>query len=47
MTNRIAVVLAVLILIAIGLDFQLNGSEGSLFLGRKLSSLIEWLAFWR
>ena len=47
MTDRIAVVLGLLILIALGLDWQVYDWQGTVFLSRKLSGLIEWLAFWR
>lgn len=47
MTNQIAIGLGILILIALGLDFGLQGGEGTLFLFRKLLELIHWIAFWR
>ena len=47
MTNPIAAVLGVLILIALAVDVMLYGAENLLFLARKLAELIEWLAFWR
>ncbi len=47
MTNRIALVLGLLIVAAIAVDVALNGSAHMIFLAKKLDELIEWLAFWR
>ncbi|MGR3467685.1 MAG: glyceraldehyde-3-phosphate dehydrogenase [Shimia sp.] len=47
MTNRLAIIFAVLIIGAILADVILNGSEASLFLLRKMMDLIDWMAFWR
>lgn len=47
MTNSIALVLGFLIVGGIGLDWFLFGSEHLIFLGKKFTDLIEWVAFWR
>ncbi|WP_198586183.1 hypothetical protein [Roseovarius salinarum] len=47
MTNKLAIILGVIILILLAMDFQYFGLEGTLFLARKLMALIEWMAFWR
>ncbi|WP_371224522.1 hypothetical protein [Roseovarius sp. 2305UL8-3] len=47
MTNTLAIGLAALILLALGLDYMLFEWGNTVFLGRKLIELIEWLAFWR
>ncbi len=47
MTNRLASLLALLLLAAILLDVWLYGSEHLVFLGKKFLELIEWMAFWR
>ncbi|WP_417254174.1 hypothetical protein [Celeribacter sp.] len=47
MTNPIAVGLAIVILIALALDFGINAGAGSLFLAREFIRLIHWVAFWR
>ena len=47
MTNRIAFVLGLLIVGALVVDYIFYGTEHSVFLGKKLTDLIEWLAFWR
>ncbi len=47
MTNRIALVLGLTIVVAIVLDMALYGTEHMVFLGKKFFDLIEWLAFWR
>ena len=46
MTNRLAAILFVLILAAIGTDLFM-GWGATLFLLREWEHLIEWLAFWR
>ncbi|WP_205389214.1 hypothetical protein SuNHUV7_35120 (plasmid) [Pseudoseohaeicola sp. NH-UV-7] len=47
MTNRIAIVLGLIIVGAILLDVFLYGSEHLIFLGKKFAELVEWIAFWR
>lgn len=47
MTDRIALFLAILVLTAIVVDIGVFGTQHTVFLGKKLSDLIEWLAFWR
>ncbi|MEX0339783.1 MAG: hypothetical protein AB3N11_12175 [Arenibacterium sp.] len=47
MTNRIAIVLGALILIAVVLDILIFGNEHVIFLGKKLLEFIDWIAFWR
>lgn len=47
MTNRIAFVLGLIILGAIVFDYVTYGTEHTVFLGKKMTELIEWLAFWR
>ena len=47
MTNRIACVLALIILAAIAGDVMLYDADHLVFLAKKLAELIEWLKFWR
>ncbi|MEX3315138.1 hypothetical protein [Sulfitobacter sp. PS-8MA] len=47
MTNRIAIVLALLIIAGIVIDGYIYGSDHMIFLGKKFFALIEWMAFWR
>lgn len=47
MTNSVAAVLGLFILGAIALDLYLYGTEHMIYLGKKLTELIEWMAFWR
>lgn len=47
MTNKIAIVLAVLILITIATIAVLYGQAPFIFLGKRLLDLINWIAFWR
>lgn len=47
MTNIIALVLGLLIVVAIIADFLYFGTDHGLFLAKKFTDLIEWLAFWR
>jgi len=46
MTNRIAIVLGMLIIGAVMLDGFLFSSEHFVFLSKKMAEMIEWLAFW-
>ncbi len=47
MTNQIAVILGLVIIVALGLDLLIFGSEHIVFLGKKLFAAIDWIAFWR
>ena len=47
MTNIIALVLGLLIVAGIAADYLYFGTEHGLFLAKKFTDLIEWLAFWR
>ena len=47
MTNRIALVLGLLLIGGVALDMGLNDSQSLVFLGKKLFDLTEWMAFWR
>lgn len=47
MTNRIALVLGLIIIGAIVVDYVYYGTEHIVFLAKKMNELIEWLAFWR
>lgn len=47
MTNRIAIVLVLLIAAGLAYDVLRNDHGGMVFLVRKLMDLIEYLAFWR
>ncbi|WP_198389278.1 hypothetical protein [Roseovarius faecimaris] len=47
MTNRIALILGLLILGGLALDAYFLNWANTLFLARKLADLIEYLAFWR
>lgn len=47
MTNQIAIGLGLLLIVGFGLDAALYDGANLLFLMRKLSDLVEWLAFWR
>lgn len=47
MTNTLAVILGLMILAGLALDATLNGSAGSLFLAKKFTMLLGWVAFWR
>jgi len=47
MTNRSAVILALIIIGAIALDVTLFGAANLLFLGKKFADMLEWMAFWR
>jgi len=47
MTNRSAFFLGLILVIAITIDVMLYGSDHVIFLGKKLTELLEWIAFWR
>ena len=47
MTNQLAIILGLFIVTALGLDYVFADWAYTLFLGRKLNDLIEYLAFWR
>ena len=47
MTNRSALILALLLIAAITIDVMLYGSQHVIFLSKKFTDLLEWLAFWR
>jgi uncharacterized membrane protein YobD (UPF0266 family) len=47
MTDRIALSLAVIIVLLILADVTLNGAAALTFLLRKLVDMIEYVAFWR
>ena len=47
MTNRIALFLAGFLIAAITLDVVVYGSDHIIFLSKKLTELLEWMAFWR
>lgn len=47
MTNKLAIVLIVLIVAGVSLDFYFYGENHLVFLGKKFFDLVEWLAFWR
>jgi hypothetical protein len=46
MTNRLAVILALLIAGGLALDMAMGWGLG-LFLARRFADLVEWMAFWR
>lgn len=46
-TDRLALILALVLILAFGLDFQLNHGGVTIFLARKLADLVEFLEFWR
>lgn len=47
MSNRLALIIALVILAVIVLDFALLKGAASLFLARRFVVLIDWLMFWR
>jgi hypothetical protein len=46
-TNRIALVLAVLVLAAFAFDYLVTDGKLTVFLGRSLLSIVEVIAIWR
>jgi hypothetical protein len=47
LTDRIALVLGLVILLAGASDVALNDGIALMFLLRKFTDMVEWLAFWR
>ncbi|MCF6443623.1 hypothetical protein [Nereida sp. MMG025] len=47
MTNKLAIILGLLIVGALFWDHQWNESTATLFMARKFLEMIEWVAFWR
>ncbi len=47
MTNSIALGLAVAVVGALAADVFLNDARASVFMGKEMLLLIEYLAFWR
>ncbi|UWQ13458.1 hypothetical protein K3556_10925 [Aliiroseovarius sp. M344] len=47
MTNQIALVLGILILVLVGADLLLADGSSLVFLSKKFLEFTEWLAFWR
>jgi hypothetical protein len=46
-TNRLAIILGSLLIAALVIDMILFGTEHVVFLAKKFTELIEWVAFWR
>lgn len=47
MSDRLAIIFAALIALAIGLDVMLNQSFATMFMLRKTADFVEYLSFWR
>ncbi|MDZ4096618.1 MAG: hypothetical protein U1D35_17100 [Paracoccaceae bacterium] len=47
MTDRIALILGALLVVAMAVDILANSGAALIFLGQKLAGLVEYLAFWR
>ena len=47
MTNKISIVLGLIIVMAIAIDMILFGTDHMVFLGKRLFELIDLVAFWR
>lgn len=47
MTNKSAILLAGVIILALIVDRLLNDGTATLFMLRKLAGLVEYFAFWR
>lgn len=47
MTNRLAVILFLVILALLAFDYVAYDWANTIFLLRKATAFIEWLAFWR
>jgi hypothetical protein len=47
MTDRIALVLALIIAAAVAFDFWQNDAQVLMFLARKMLALVDYVIFWR
>ncbi|MBV7409993.1 glyceraldehyde-3-phosphate dehydrogenase [Maritimibacter sp. DP1N21-5] len=47
MTNRVALILFLVVALAFAGDLILNEGAATLFLAKKLYDLLDWIAFWR
>ncbi len=47
MTNRIALILGLILAALIAFDVVLHDGRTMIFLSKKLIELLEWIAFWR
>ncbi|SMO57681.1 hypothetical protein [Paracoccus laeviglucosivorans] len=47
MTNRIALVLGLMVIAMFAIDSAFFAGSLPLFLGKKIASLIEYVSFWR
>jgi hypothetical protein len=46
-TDRLALILGLILAALIGLDMALTGGETLVFLARKFLNLLDWVEFWR
>lgn len=47
MSNRMALILLVVVVALLGGDAVLNGGRATMFILRKFATFIEYLSFWR
>ena len=47
MTDRIALIFGIVLILLFGADFLLDGGQVTLFLAKKLAGLINYVQFWR
>ncbi|EBA11679.1 hypothetical protein [Roseobacter sp. CCS2] len=47
MTNKLALIIGIIIAALFAVDFVQYDWANTVFLMRKLTALIEWIAFWR
>ncbi len=47
MSDRTALIIAIIIVAAIITDFVFNSGDGLFFIAKKGEQFIEWVAFWR
>lgn len=46
MTDRLAIILGIIILLLVGYDIFMNSGNALIFLIRKLADLINYIKFW-
>lgn len=47
MTDRLALIFGIVLILIFGSDFLFNGGQGTIFLARKFTALVNYVQFWR
>lgn len=47
MTDRLALILGLLLILLFGADFLFDGGQMTIFLAKKFAGLVNYIEFWR